>query len=65
MGFFMSHVILAFIFYAVITPLGLALRFLFGKDFLAMTLDGSVASYWRKRDLDDQEEKRSRYEQQF
>lgn len=45
MGFFVSKIILAVLYYFLITPLGLAGR-LFGKDFLAARRGKSADSYW-------------------
>ncbi len=50
-GFFMSRIILTIIFYAVMTPIGLAGRLL-GKDWLDRRLDGRD-SYWHLRPQDD------------
>jgi hypothetical protein len=44
-GWLVSHLILAMIFYLVMTPIGLALR-LAGHDPLRRRLDRSAASYW-------------------
>lgn len=44
----MSPLILAFIFFVVLTPLGLLMR-LFGKDLLRLRLDRHATSYWQPR----------------
>jgi multisubunit Na+/H+ antiporter MnhG subunit len=49
MGWFMSRVILAILFYLVVTPTALLLKII-GKDFLKLRADKSVKSYWEKRD---------------
>ena len=43
-----SPIILGFIFFLVITPMGLALRF-FGKDLIRLHFDPNMSSYWIKR----------------
>jgi hypothetical protein len=50
-GFFMSRISLAVLFYAVITPIGLRGR-LAGKDWLDRKMDGRD-SYWHLRPEDD------------
>ncbi len=47
-GFFMSRVVLAVLFYGVITPIGLFMR-LFGKDILDERISKGQPSYWRER----------------
>ena len=47
-GFFMSRVILAVLFYAIITPMGLIMK-LSGKDMLDERIDKTKASYWHAR----------------
>ena len=44
-----SPVMLAFLFYAVVTPMGMIMRAL-GKDMLRLRRDDADASYWIKRD---------------
>jgi hypothetical protein len=44
-----SPVVLAFMFYVVITPIGLLMRAL-GKDLLSLTRGEPMSSYWIKRD---------------
>jgi len=48
-GFVVSHVILALIYYLVFTPIGLLLR-LFGKDPMSRKIDREAASYWVEHD---------------
>ncbi len=48
LGFVISHVFLALIFYLVITPIGLVFR-LMGRDVIGRQLDPKAASYWRDR----------------
>jgi hypothetical protein len=48
-GFAVSHVVLAFVFFLVLTPIGLAMRVL-GYDPLARRLDPAARSYWKSRD---------------
>lgn len=47
-GFVISHVFLAVIYYLVITPIGLVFR-LIGRDAIGRRLDPGAASYWRDR----------------
>lgn len=47
-GFVLSHVLIAAIYYLVLTPIALALR-LTGRDVLGMKLDREAASYWHHR----------------
>jgi hypothetical protein len=47
-GWLVSHVVLAAIFYLVLTPIGLALR-LCGRDPLERGFDRGAASYWVPR----------------
>jgi len=49
LGFFMSRIILAILFYAVITPIGIITRIL-GKDILDQRTDRSAGSYWKMRE---------------
>ena len=44
-GFVVSHVILAFVFYGIITPIGLVFR-LTGRDALRRKFEPDAASYW-------------------
>jgi len=44
-----SPVVLAFLFYVVVTPMGALMR-LFGKDNLHLRRDDSDTSYWIRRD---------------
>ncbi|MGC6486088.1 MAG: hypothetical protein ACON4Z_00445 [Planctomycetota bacterium] len=47
-GFVISHVLIAAVYYLVLTPIALALR-LTGRDVLGMKLDRQAASYWHHR----------------
>src|SRR3989344_4718326 len=60
LGWVMTRVILAIVFYLVITPIGLVLR-LTGKDFMNRSFPGKEASYW----LDHAERVKEDYERQF
>ncbi len=62
MGFFMSRLILAVLFYGVITPIGLLTRLL-GKDVLDQRLYTSKASYWI--DHDGASKDKESYENQY
>lgn len=48
LGFFVSRIILAVLFYGVMTPIGLIMK-LTGKDILDERIDRSRASYWHER----------------
>ena len=48
MGFFMTHLILALMYYLVFTPVALVMR-ASGKDPLRLKHDRNVKSYWIKR----------------
>ena len=60
MGWLMTRVILAVVFYAVVTPIGLLLR-LSGKDFMNRHFPGKEESYW----LDHAKREKADYERQF
>jgi hypothetical protein len=47
-GFVLSHVLIAAIYYVVITPMGLVFR-LMGRDTLGRRIDRSLPSYWHDR----------------
>ncbi len=47
-GFVVSHVVLAGVYYLVLTPIGLLMR-LFGYDSMKKTFDREAASYWVPR----------------
>jgi hypothetical protein len=48
-GWSLSHVVLAAVYYLVLTPIGLVMRAA-GRDPLARRFDRAAASYWIKRD---------------
>jgi hypothetical protein len=60
-GWVVSHVILALLFFGLITPFGIVLRAL-GRDPLARRWDAQSDSYWSKR---GGERPRARYFRQF
>ena len=62
LGFVMAHLILAVLFYLILTPLGLVAR-LAGKDFLSLKLDRAAKSYWIPRAQNSKSA--SDYERQF
>ncbi|PKN20260.1 MAG: hypothetical protein CVU71_00225 [Deltaproteobacteria bacterium HGW-Deltaproteobacteria-6] len=62
MGFIMTKVIMAFIFFLIVTPIGLIAR-LTGKKFLDMKLDKTAKSYWMPRAKTQMV--KSDYERQF
>jgi fatty acid desaturase len=53
-GFVVSHVVLAVVYYVVLTPIGLLTR-LFGYDSMKKSFDPDAESYWieRSSDADD------------
>src|SRR3989338_9101691 len=60
MGFVMTRVILAVVFYLVITPIGLVLKAT-GKDFMNKSFPGKENSYWTDHAVRTKED----YERQF
>ena len=61
-GFVVSHVVLAVVYYLVLTPIGLLTR-LFGYDSMKKKFDREAASYWIERSPEAVENKR--YFRQF
>ena len=61
MGFVMTRVILALLFYIIITPISFISK-IFGKDFLSLKIEKDKKSYWNLR---DEEYKQSSTEKQF
>ena len=60
-GWTVSHLLLAVVYYLVLTPIGLALR-LFGRDIVSRRFDRSATTHWiERRPVDD----RTRYFRQF
>lgn len=57
-----SRVILTLLFYLVFMPMGFFLR-VTGKDFLKLSYDKNVNTYWEKRDI--REKELIEYERQF
>jgi hypothetical protein len=47
-GWTVTHLIMALLFFAVITPAGLVLR-MFGRDALSRRFDSNARSYWVER----------------
>lgn len=60
-GWVVSHVLLALVFYAVFTPVGLAMR-LFGRDPMHRRFDADAKTYWVPR---QGEKTRNDYFRQF
>ena len=56
LGWFMTRVILSILFYVIITPIGLTLRF-FGKQFLDLHWDKSKISYWNYKTIKENRDK--------
>ena len=61
-GFVMTHLILALMFYCVFTPIGLVMR-LMGRDPLHLKAPKGVDSYWVKRP--SAQVQKERYEKMF
>ena len=64
LGFFVSRIILAIIFFGVITPIGLLMK-LSGKDILDKRMDKGKASYWLPRADAKQARPKASYENQY
>ena len=56
-GFVVSHVVLAVVYYLVLTPIGLLTR-LFGYDSMKKTFDPDAESYWIDRSAEAVDPKR-------
>jgi hypothetical protein len=63
LGTLVSTVLLAALFYLVVTPIGLVAR-LAGKDFLTRKLNPGATSYWLRRDHSRRKEKHE-HERQY
>ena len=61
-GFVVSHVVLAVVYYLVFTPVGLAMR-IFGYDPMRRRFDAGAESYWIERDPAESDPRR--YFRQF
>ena len=62
LGLIMSHIILALVYYLVLTPIGLFMRIL-GKDPLTLRFDPKSDSYWVRREK--KEWRRENYEKMY
>ena len=62
LGWIMTRLILSLLFYIIIAPIGLALRF-FGKQFLELRWDKSKDSYWNFKT--NEHLQNDNYEKQF
>jgi hypothetical protein len=62
MGWVVTRIILAVLFYLIVTPIGLSIRLL-GKDFLDLEFSDDTSSYWILRK--EVKKDRSDYERQF
>ena len=62
MGIFMTHLVLALMYYLIFTPLALIMRAL-GKDLLRLKHDRNATSYWIERPR--REFTKERYEKMF
>ena len=60
-GWTVSHLALAVVYYLVVTPIGLLMR-LFGRDPMLRKFDPSATTYWQPHDSADEPE---RYFRQF
>ena len=56
-GFVVSHVVLAVVYYLVVTPIGLLMR-VFGYDSMKKTFDGEATTYWVPRAIEEVDVKR-------
>ncbi len=63
LGFIMSHVLLAVVFFALVTPIGLIMR-LFGHDPLGRRVAPPNGTYWKDREAYDPHD-RERMERSF
>ena len=48
-GWTVTHLVLAFVFYGVVTPIGLVMK-LFGYDPMRRTIDKAAETYWIEHD---------------
>lgn len=62
LGFFTSRIVLAILFYAVITPISFLTKIL-GKDILDERIDKARTSYWQERAMPKKD--KSSYENQY
>ena len=60
-GWTVSHLALAVVYYLVVTPIGLLMR-LFGRDPMRRKFDPSATTYWQPHESPDEPE---RYFRQF
>ena len=60
-GWVVSHVMIAVVFYLIITPIGLTMRLL-GRDPMERKFDATAKSYWKPR---QQQTETNRYFRQF
>lgn len=63
-GWLVSHVILAALYYLVMTPMGLLMRVV-GRDALALRRDPKAATYWVERRKAPQGQRTERYLRQY
>ena len=63
LGYFISRILLTIVFFLVIMPIGLFMRLL-GKDPMERKLDPAAASYWQKKEAQE-DNSIARYERQF
>ncbi len=61
LAWFNTRLLLAIVFYFLITPIGLTMR-LFGKDIIDIKIDKKASTYWKKREPHGDP---SSYEKQF
>ncbi len=62
LGWINTRIILAFVFYLILTPIGVAMR-IFGKDLMERRLEKDKVSYWLPKD--EKEFSKADYERQF
>jgi hypothetical protein len=63
MGWFNTRLILVIVYYLVFTPVAVLYR-LMGKDPLSRSFDRDAATYWRKKDPGERDE-RTHFEKQY
>ncbi len=62
LGYISTRVILALLYYLIITPIGIIFR-LIGKDLLDMKIEKNAETYWIKREIKEYDKKET--ERQF
>jgi hypothetical protein len=60
-----TRLLLGVVFFLAMTPLGLFLQKILGKDLLKERPDPQTQSYWQKRSQEDRSPEKSRYQRMF